>query len=89
MLLAFGIVCGIVEARASGAGQVVDAAMVDGAAVLTTIVHALRAGGQWSDEAGTNLLDSGAHFYEVYETSVLPGDAADCRLSPTAHARAS
>jgi alpha-methylacyl-CoA racemase len=69
MLLAFGIVCGILEARDSGTGQVVDAAMVDGTALLTTLVHALRAAGQWTDEPGTNLLDSGAHFYEVYETA--------------------
>ena len=43
--------------------------MVDGVALLTTLIHALRAGGQWGDEPGTNFLDSGAHFYEVYETS--------------------
>jgi alpha-methylacyl-CoA racemase len=69
MLLAFGIVCGVLEARTSGHGQVVDAAMVEGAAVLTTLIHALHRGGMWSAEPGTNLLDSGAHFYEVYEAS--------------------
>jgi alpha-methylacyl-CoA racemase len=69
MFLAFGIVCGLLEARASGQGQVVDASMVDGAALLTTIFHGLRAGGIWSDTPGTNVLDSGAHFYEVYATS--------------------
>jgi alpha-methylacyl-CoA racemase len=69
MFLAFGLLCGIVEARGSGRGQVVDAAMVDGTAVLTTIVHALRADGQWTGAPGENLLDSGAHFYEVYETA--------------------
>jgi len=69
MLLAFGVVCGILEARSSSQGQVVDAAMVDGAAVLSSLIHGLRAAGQWNDEPGTNLLDSGAHFYEVYETS--------------------
>jgi alpha-methylacyl-CoA racemase len=69
MLLAFGVVCGILEARTSGSGQVVDAAMVEGTAVLTTLIHALRAAGMWQDEPGTNLLDSGAHFYEVYETA--------------------
>lgn len=69
MFLAFGLLCGIVEARASGRGQVVDTAMVDGTAVLSTIVHALRAGGQWAGAPGENLLDSGAHFYEVYETA--------------------
>jgi alpha-methylacyl-CoA racemase len=46
----------------------VDAAMVDGVALLSTLIHGLRAGGFWRDEAGTNFLDSGAHFYEVYET---------------------
>jgi alpha-methylacyl-CoA racemase len=69
MFLAFGVVCGLLEARTSGKGQVVDAAMVDGAATLMTIFHGLRAAGIWQDEPGTNLLDSGAHFYEVYETS--------------------
>jgi alpha-methylacyl-CoA racemase len=69
MLLAFGIVCGVLEARSSSRGQVIDAAMVDGAALLTTLLHGMRAGGRWSDDPGTNLLDSGAHFYEVYETS--------------------
>jgi len=68
MFLAFGVVCGIVEARTSGKGQVVDAAMVDGAAVLTSLFYGLRAAGGWQDEPGTNLLDSGAHFYEVYAT---------------------
>jgi alpha-methylacyl-CoA racemase len=66
MLLAFGIVCGIVEARTSGQGQVVDAAMVDGTAVLTTFMHGMMAMGGWKDERGVNLLDSGAHYYEVY-----------------------
>ncbi len=68
MLLAFGIVCGVVEAARSGRGQVVDAAMVDGAALLAGMMHGLRADGQWG-ERGTNLLDSGAWFYEVYETA--------------------
>jgi alpha-methylacyl-CoA racemase len=69
MFLAFGVVCGVLEARTSGQGQVVDAAMVDGAAVLTTIFHGLHSSGVWTDPPGTNVLDSGAHFYEVYETS--------------------
>jgi len=69
MLLAFGVVCGLVERGQSGEGQVVDAAMVDGAAVLTTMMYGMRAMGFWNDERGTNLLDSGAHFYESYETS--------------------
>ncbi|MGH2954276.1 MAG: CaiB/BaiF CoA transferase family protein [Solirubrobacterales bacterium] len=69
MLLAFGVVCAVLEARSSGEGQVVDAAMVEGSAVLSTLIHALRGAGMWTDEPGTNLLDSGAHFYEVYETA--------------------
>ncbi|MHB8693452.1 MAG: CaiB/BaiF CoA transferase family protein [Solirubrobacteraceae bacterium] len=69
MFLAFGIVCGVLEARSSGKGQVVDAAMVDGVALLTNIFHGLKAGGLWTDPPGTNVLDSGAHFYEVYESS--------------------
>ena len=69
MLLAFGVVCGVLEAQRSGRGQVVDTAMVDGAAVLMTMTHALRAMGIWDDERGTNMLDTGAHFYNVYETA--------------------
>src|SRR5690606_15379114 len=69
MLLAFGVVCGLLEAQRSGEGQVIDAAMVDGAAVLMTMTHAFRAMGIWQDERGTNLLDTGAHFYDVYETA--------------------
>ena len=69
MLLAFGLVCGLLEARRSGQGQVVDAAMVDGAALLASALYGYRAAGLWSDERGTNLLDTGAHFYDVYETA--------------------
>ncbi len=68
MFLAFGVVCGILEARASGAGQVIDAAMVDGAATLTTMMHGMMAMGFWDIERGTNMLDTGAFFYEVYRT---------------------
>ncbi len=69
MYLAFGMVCAILEARQSGEGQVVDAAMVDGAASLMTFFHGFRAMGIWNDERGTNLLDTGAHFYDVFECS--------------------
>ncbi len=69
LLLAFGIVCALVERQSSGKGQVVDAAMVDGASALMTIIHGMRHAGIWTDERGANLLDTGAHFYEVYETS--------------------
>ena len=68
MLLAFGVVCALLEAGRSGKGQVVDAAMVDGAAVLMQMMYGMRAMGIWHDERGTNMLDSGAHFYDVYET---------------------
>ena len=69
MFLAFGVVCAILEAQRSGEGQVVDAAMVDGAATLMAMFHGFTAMGMWTDQRGTNLLDTGAHFYEVYETS--------------------
>jgi alpha-methylacyl-CoA racemase len=69
MLLAFGIVCGILESRSSGEGQVVDAAMVDGAALLTAMTWGMRAQGTFEEQLGTNLLDTGAHFYDVYETA--------------------
>ena len=67
MLLAFGMACGIVEAQRSGHGQVVDAAMIDGSATLMAMFHSMRAMGVWNDERGTNLLDTGSHFYDVYE----------------------
>ncbi|MGH2937426.1 MAG: CaiB/BaiF CoA transferase family protein [Solirubrobacterales bacterium] len=69
MLLAFGVVCGVWEAQRSGVGQVIDASMVDGAALLPALIHGLRASGMWSAEPGTNVLDSGAHFYETYATA--------------------
>jgi alpha-methylacyl-CoA racemase len=68
LMLAFGVVCALVERARSGRGQVIDAAMVDGAAVLMTMMHGFRHLGVWSDERGTNLLDTGAHFYDTYET---------------------
>jgi alpha-methylacyl-CoA racemase len=69
MLLAYGVLAGLVEAMRSGKGQVVDAAMVDGSAILCTMFYAFRQMKMWNDARGTNLLDTGAHFYEVYETS--------------------
>jgi alpha-methylacyl-CoA racemase len=69
MFLAFGLVCALFEAKASGQGQVVDAAMVDGAAYLMGPIWGLRNMGGISDERGTNLLDSGAPFYDAYETA--------------------
>ena len=69
MYLAFGMVCALLEARSSGQGQMVDAAMVDGAASLMTAFFGMADSGFWSTERGTNMLDTGAHFYNVYETA--------------------
>ncbi len=69
MLMAFGMVCGLLEAARSGQGQVVDAAMVDGASVLMTMMYGFAAMGIWNDDRGTNLLDTGAPCYDVYATS--------------------
>jgi alpha-methylacyl-CoA racemase len=69
MLLALGVVAALLEAGRSGRGQVVDAAMVDGAALLTTQLHELLAAGLWTDRRGANLLDGAAPFYSVYETA--------------------
>lgn len=66
MTAAFGIACALFEARGSGRGQVIDAAMVDGVAVLTAKLQGLRAAGLFHDEPGTNWLDSGAPFYDTY-----------------------
>ena len=69
MLLAFGMVCGLLEAARSGQGQVIDAAMIDGTAALMAMFYSMTAIGVWKDERGANLLDSGSHFYNTYETS--------------------
>ncbi|GAB2571244.1 CoA transferase [Paractinoplanes abujensis] len=69
MLLAVGVLAALVERSRSGLGQVVDAAMVDGSALLTTFLHGMIAGGAWAGGRGANLLDGGAPFYDTYETS--------------------
>jgi alpha-methylacyl-CoA racemase len=69
MFLAFGVVCALFEARGSGQGQVVDAAMVDGATYLMGAMWGMRGMGLFSEERGTNLLDTGSPYYEVYETA--------------------
>lgn len=69
MFLALGVVSAVLEARSSGTGQVVDASMLDGAALLSTMSHDLRNEGRWVEERGSNLNDSGAPFYDVYETA--------------------
>ncbi|MEY2758363.1 MAG: succinyl-CoA--L-malate CoA-transferase beta subunit [Pseudomonadota bacterium] len=67
LYLAFGLLAGIIEARSSGRGQVVDCAMIDGAASLMTMFYNMKAAGVWSAERDANLLDGGAHFYDTYE----------------------
>jgi alpha-methylacyl-CoA racemase len=69
MFLALGLVAGVLAARATGRGRVVDAAIVDGAAVLQAMTYGLLADGHWTDERGVNPLDTGAPFYDVYETA--------------------
>ena len=69
MYLAFGIVCALYEARASGKGQVIDAAMTEGAASLMAMFYGRIASGQWRDERGINAIDGGAPWYNVYETA--------------------
>ncbi len=69
MMLAFGISAALIEAARSGQGQVVDAAMVDGAASLCTMLFSMHQSGVWEEARGVNLLDTGAPFYEVYETA--------------------
>jgi alpha-methylacyl-CoA racemase len=66
MLLAVGVLAALLEAKGSGKGQVVDAAMSDGAALLSTMMYGFAANGWWNTERGTNMLDGGAHFYDTY-----------------------
>src|SRR5438094_7606934 len=69
MFMAFGIVCGVLEAQRSGQGQVIDVAMVDGTAILMSMMWGLKQLGVWKEQHGTNVLDTGAPFYDTYETS--------------------
>ena len=69
MMLAFGVCAALVEVARSGQGQVIDAAMIDGAASLMTMTWSFKHMGIWADERGTNMLDTGAHFYDTYETA--------------------
>lgn len=69
LLLATGVALALLEAARSGEGQVIDSAMVDGAALFTTMLHERRAAGQWRDMRGSNVADGGAPFYSVYETA--------------------
>ncbi len=69
MMLAFGMVAALLHAQKTGVGQVIDAAMTDGAATLMSMIWGFRSNGIWTDERGSNLLDTGAHMYDTYETS--------------------
>ena len=69
LYMVVGVLAALLEAGRSGKGQVVDTAMTDGAASLMTIFYGMLGAGQWKDERGSNVLDTGAHFYDVYETS--------------------
>jgi alpha-methylacyl-CoA racemase len=69
MLLAFGIACGLLEAKSSGKGQVVDAAMVDGASTLAAMFFGMMAAKRWNETRGDNVLDTGAPWYDTYETA--------------------
>jgi alpha-methylacyl-CoA racemase len=68
MFLAFGVVCALLEAQKSGKGQIVDAAMVDGSATLMALMYGMFSQGGWKDERGVNVLDTGAPWYNTYET---------------------
>jgi alpha-methylacyl-CoA racemase len=69
LFLVMGVLAAVISARSTGEGQVVDAAMVDGSASMLTMMHSFMNAGYWHEERGVNILDSGAHFYDVYETS--------------------
>ena len=68
MLLAYGMVCGLLEVTKSNQGQGIDA-MVDGTAALMAMFYSMSAAGAFATDRGTNLLDGGAHFYDTYETA--------------------
>lgn len=69
MMLAFGMVSALLHARQTGRGQAVDCAMTDGAAILMSMIWSFRAQGRWEDARGVNMLDTGAHFYDTYQTA--------------------
>jgi alpha-methylacyl-CoA racemase len=69
MMLAFGMVAALLNVARGGEGQVIDAAMTDGTAVLMSMMHGMKAMGVWSEDLGANMLDTGAHFYDTYETA--------------------
>jgi alpha-methylacyl-CoA racemase len=69
MMLAFGVLAAVINAQKTGKGQVVDCAMTEGSAMLMAMIYGLHAQGVWRDERGVNFLDTGAHFYDTYETA--------------------
>lgn len=69
MMLAFGLVCALLEAQKSGKGQTIDVSMVEGSSALMSLFHSLKASGLWAERRGVNMLDGGAHFYGTFETS--------------------
>jgi alpha-methylacyl-CoA racemase len=69
LYLALGVVAGLLEAQKSGKGQVIDVAMIDGASSLMTAIYGMHGAGIWTDNRGENILDTGSHYYDVYETS--------------------
>lgn len=69
LLLAFGMVAALCNAQRTGLGQVIDCAMIDGAALLASMIWGFRGAGEWADARGSNLIDTGSHFYDTYETS--------------------
>ena len=69
MMLAFGMVSALLNVARGGEGQVIDAAMTDGTAVLMSMIHGMANQGVWREDLGANLLDTGAHFYDPYETA--------------------
>lgn len=69
MMMAFGMLAGIISAQKTGKGQVIDCAMTDGSALLSAMTYTFLANGQWRDQRGVNMLDTGTHFYDTYETA--------------------
>ncbi|WP_435418708.1 CaiB/BaiF CoA-transferase family protein [Parerythrobacter aurantius] len=69
MMLAYGMVAALLNVARGGEGQVIDCAMTDGTAVLMSMMHGMKNMGVWSEDLGVNMLDTGAHFYDTYETA--------------------